>query len=71
MPDFDINKTILVGTAATGTVNSAEHYLNIQKGYSQIEYIPYESYYVDYEPRQFIQNIRVPVEKKIKDYYAV
>lgn len=41
------------------------------QGYSQIEYIPYESYYIDYEEQQFVQNILVPVEKKITDYYAV
>lgn len=41
------------------------------QGYSQIEYIPYESYYIDYEEQQFVQNILVPVERKITDYYAV
>jgi hypothetical protein len=41
------------------------------QGYSSIEYIPYESYYIDYEQRQFVQNIVVPVQKKITDYYAL
>ena len=51
---------MLVGTGI-GPSQHSGHSLNVQSGYSQIEYIPYESYYIDYEPRQFVQNIRVPV----------
>lgn len=41
------------------------------QGYSTIEYVPYESYYIDYEERQFVQNVMVPVQRTVTDYYAV
>lgn len=41
------------------------------QGFSQIEYVPYESYYIDYEERQFVQNVMVPVQRSVTDYYAV
>jgi hypothetical protein len=41
------------------------------QGYSQIEYVPYESYYIDYELREYVQNVVVPIQKKVTDYYAV
>jgi hypothetical protein len=59
---------VSVGNAMVTAEQLVGHSL---QGYSQIEYIPYESYYIDYEEQQFVQNILVPVEKKITDYYAV
>jgi hypothetical protein len=47
--------------------------MNVQglQGYSRIEYVPYESYYIDYELREYVQNVVVPIQKKVTDYYAV
>jgi hypothetical protein len=41
------------------------------KGNTHIQYIPYESYYIDYEKKYFYENVVVPVQKNITDYYAV
>ena len=38
---------------------------------SRIEYVPYESYYIDYEERPMITSVRVPVQRKYTDYYTV
>lgn len=60
-----------MGVAAAIGATQQARTIGIQKGYSQIQYIPYQSYYIDYEEREFVQNILVPIERRVRDYYAV
>ena len=38
---------------------------------SRIEYIPYFKKFYDYEPREVVDIIYVPVQKTVTDYYAI
>lgn len=38
---------------------------------SRTEYIPYESYYIEYVQQQYVQSVLVPCQKKGVKQYAV
>lgn len=38
---------------------------------SRVEYVPYDTYYTDYETQQVLTSTWVPVQKKCLNYYTV
>ena len=38
---------------------------------NRYEYVPYEYYYTDYEERQIITTVAVPMQKRMMNYYQI